>query len=536
MYGIVLDRASPFSLVRQLCECLRKRILDGDIPSGARLPSTRLLASELGVARNVVIDAYEQLEAEGYLTGVVGSGTTVTDLGEGISRKAAPGRRGPSGRGSAALVAAAARASAPAGRPSPAEGRIIDFASAPAGRPAPAEGRIIDFASAPAGRPSPAEGRIIDFASACGIPDLASFPYSTWRRCFARALDEARPEDLSFSDIRGDRGLRGQIAALLYRMRGIACDPDQVFITRGITHALSLVARFLRRRTSSALLEDPLLNSFKRELAAAGYGIGYVPVDEEGMATGAIPDSRDSALFLVSSSHQFPTGGILPIARRLELLSAAEARGGWIFEDDYDGDIRLRGLPVPPIATLDSERVFYSGTFNKTLFPAIRTGYLVVPERLSESFAAFRLGISDWMESIPGKALASFIRDGHYERRALALKRLYARRRDLVAAGVESLLGERAIAAGAEAGCHCRIRIRIRRGAAGSVRSPAARLGWDGAPAFGVKVATVERYISDPRSAARRFKGDILIGYGNLGVEEIEEGMERLRRFIASRG
>ncbi len=480
MYGIFLDRASPCSLVRQLCESLRKRILDGGIPSGSRLPSTRRLAEELGVARNVATEAYEQLEAEGYLRGIVGSGTVVTELAEGMGKRAAALGRRPSG---AAERASALSASAP-------------------------------------------EGRLVDFASACGIPDLSSFPYKTWRRSFVEALDSAKPGDLSFSDIRGGRELREQIAALLFRMRGVSCDPQRIFITRGITHALSLACRFLRKKTGSALLEDPLLNSFKRELYAAGYDIGYVPVDEEGLDTRAIPASGARALFLVSSSHQFPAGGILPIARRLELLSAAEARGGWIFEDDYDGDLRLRGLPVPPILSLDPERVFYSGTFNKSLFPAIRTGYLVVPERLSESFAAFRLGISDWMETIPGKALASFIRDGHYERRVLALKRLYSRRRDRVISHIGAILGEASFARGAEAGCHCRI---------GLGGSDAAGADWSGAAAFGVKIATVSRYISAPRSQARKFKDDILIGYGNLDDAEIDEGMRRLGRFLEKR-
>jgi GntR family transcriptional regulator / MocR family aminotransferase len=476
MYGISVDRGSAISLVRQLCESIRERVLDGRIPPDSRLPSTRLFAVELGVARNVVTDAYEQLEAEGYLKGAVGSGTIVTALAESIGMRAARDRRRAVARG----------------------------------------------ASAVRGGVHPA-GLVIDFASACGIPDIASFPYRTWKRCMAEALDSASPADLSFSDIRGARVLRDEIQAMLFRMRGISCDPDQIFVTRGITHALSLVCRFLRNRAGSALLEDPLLNSFKRELAAAGYEIGYVPVDEEGFDTGAIPASGEGSLFVVSPSHQFPTGGILPISRRLELLSAAEARSGWIFEDDYDGELRLRGLPVPPIMTLENERVFYSGGFNKTMFPAMRTGYLVVPERIADHFASFRLGVSDWMETIPGKALAAFIRAGHYERRVLALKRLYSRRRERVLAGISSVFGEGASARGAEAGCHCRIALN---GAA------AAGTDWEAAPASGVKIATVARYLSAPRSSARRFKDDILIGYGNLDDEALGEGLARLRRFV----
>ncbi len=488
MYGITIEKDSPFPYVRQLCAALRKRILDGSLSPGSRLISSRALAAGLGVARNVVTDAYEQLEAEGYLEGIVGSGTIVTSLGERMIRRrdeagADRGMTTARGVGRAALHAAGALPSRTA------SGGAVG---------------------------------VVDFASACGTPDIASFPFRAWKRCIVESIDTARLRDYSFADARGEASLRDEIVLMLFRTRGIECSAEQVFITRGITHALQLVALFLRGRIDRAVLEDPLLNSFKRTLASAGIGMDFVPVDEDGLAVEAIPRTRKPALFVVTPSHQFPSGGILPISRRLRLLSAAEERGGWIFEDDYDGEVRLRGLPVPPVMTLDNDRVFYAATFNKTMFPALRTGFLVVPRCIADSFATFRLGLSDWMETIPGKALASFIRVGHYERRVLALRRLYARRREALVSGLKESFGDAAVVRGDEAGCHCRIAF------GKGFRAPR---DWRNAEASGVKVATVARYVSGKSP----FKDDIILGYGSLDDGEIGEGLRRMGGFLENR-
>lgn len=451
--------------MRQLCDALRAGILSGSIPAGSKLPSTRDAARELGTARNVVINAYEQLEAEGYLEGIAGSGTRVAQTG------ATPGKIEPRKRSDGA---------------------------------------------------PPAERKdVIDFASACGIPELTLFPFSKWRHCMLRSYDSASIGSFSFSDARGDGRLRESLAKLLFRTRGIECSPSQIFVTQGITDALALTTKFLRRKTDCAILENPVLNSFKRVIALSDYRVTYIPVDENGLEPEKIAGAGAPPLCVVSPSHQFPAGVLLPISRRLELIERVAGAGGWIFEDDYDGDLRLRGLAVPPLFTLAPNRIFYAGTFNKSLFPAIRTGYLVVPEEYVESFALFRLGLSDWTGSIVPGALAGFIDEGHYDRHLFALKKEYRARRETVQRELSAAFGQAASVHGCEAGTHCRVRL------------PPA--DWQKSEQRGIKVATVARYLVDPETASdgENFKNDIVLGYGNLPPESIARGIARIRDFLA---
>jgi GntR family transcriptional regulator/MocR family aminotransferase len=451
--------------MRQLCDALREGILSGSIPAGSKLPSTRDAARELGTARNVAISAYEQLEAEGYLEGIAGSGTRVAQTG------VTPARAEPRKRIDTAL---------------------------------------------------PSERKdVIDFASACGIPELTLFPYPKWRHCLLKAYDSASIGSFSFNDARGDERLRASLAELLFRTRGINCSPSQIFITQGITDALSLTTKFLRRKTGCAILEDPVLNSFKRVLAQSDFRVDYVPVDDSGLVSERIPISGEPRLCVVSPSHQFPSGTLLPISRRLELIERVAKTGGWIFEDDYDGDLRLRGLAVPPLFTLAPNRIFYAGTFNKSLFPAIRTGYLVVPEEYVEAFSLFRLGLSDWTGSIVSGALACFIDEGHYDRHLFTLKKEYRARRETVQRELAAAFGPMASVHGYEAGTHCRVSL------------PPA--DWQKSERHGIKVATIARYQADPKAKEgdANFRNDIVLGYGNLPGESIVKGISRMRTFLA---
>ena len=477
MYGITLDRSSPLPLVRQLCDTLRTRILDGSIPANTKLLSSRAASTELGIARNIVLESYEQLEAEGYLSGITGSGTRVTALADMLIKSSNRNVRD--------------------------EDKLEKKASP------------VKIEDVP----------LIDFATACGTPDIESFPYRNWKRCVASALETASYRDLSFTDVHGDLVLRQELASLLFRTRGIRCETEQLFITRGITHALSLTAQFIRKRTALAILEDPLINSFKRILLSAGYELSYIPVDESGLCAEQIPSGREPFLSIVSPSHQFPSGGILPISRRLELLERTQNAGGWIFEDDYDGELRLRGIPIPPIQTLDPDRVFYSGTFNKTLYPAIRLGFLIVPKPVTGAFATFRLGLSDWMESFTGRALAFFVRDGMYERHIWNLKKIYIARRDTVDSELERLFGDSVSIHGTEAGCHCRIHFCDPR---------YESVDWRKATREGIKIATVARYLSGVQTdpATMKLRNDIILGYGNLDGEAIRTGIAGLYRFL----
>lgn len=502
-YDISIDRDSQLSLVRQLSDGLRARILDGRLTAGSKVPSTRDAAASLSVARNVVLEAYEQLEAEGYLEGIAGSGTRVADI-----------------TGSARLPARLARGQ---------EARPMTVIAARTQTGSPTRAPAID----------------VDFATACGVPEPSVFPVAAWKRCVAASAADVALDGLAFPDARGHEGLREELSSLVYRSRGIACGPERIFVTRGTTHALSLVARYLRPRSSLAVIEDPMLNSFRRLLARFSFGVECVPVDEAGLRVdalrGAVSRSRAGidregrngfgargCLTVVTPSHQFPSGVILPVSRRLELLDFAASSNGWVFEDDYDGELRLRGVPVPPILCLDPSRVFYAGTFNKTLYPALRLGYLIAPDREVEPFAAMIRAHAEWPETLASGALASFIGEGAYERHLRTLRKLYSRRRAALEESVARRFGDVYAVKGSEAGCHCRL---------SPTQEGSSRIV-DAARALssGVAVAEVAHYLDAKRAVRARargdgtaaFLGDLLLGYGNLDEATIDRGIATL--------
>jgi len=290
-----------------------------------------------------------------------------------------------------------------------------------------------------------------------------------------------------------------------------------------------------------------MLNSFRRLLARFSFDVGCVPVDDGGLRVDMMREnSTRGSLTVVTPSHQFPSGVILPVSRRLELLDYASSANGWVFEDDYDGELRLRGVPVPPVLCLDPAHVFYAGTFNKTLYPALRLGYLIVPEREVDPFAAMIRAHAEWPETLASGALAAFIGEGAYERHLRALRKLYARRRAALTESVARHFGDAYAVKGSEAGCHCRLSPnfpqspRAMPSRTGSPRAALRRVDRELALANGVAVAEVAHYLSARPFAARGrtvrdnddspFHDDLLLGYGNLDEATIDRGIETLAR------
>lgn len=453
MFGLVLDRRSERPLGQQIAHHLRQWILGGQLAPGSRLPSSRDLAREWTVARNVVTTVYDQLVAEGFLEARVGSGTRVA---QGAARRIPP--------------------------------------------PPFAVGED---------RPRPLDQ--VDFAAACGHPDLVSFPLARWRSCLLRSWDALPEAALGFADVRGDPGLRAALVSWLARTKGLVCGADQVFITPGITPGLVLTAGFLRHRADRAVVEDPALPALIRQLAGLGYSLDRGLVDASGMSVAEVPARASGRLWVVSPSHQFPSGALMTLARRFELLNRISQEGGWVFEDDYDGDLRFRGGPVPPLATLDPDRVFYAGTFNKSLFPSLRLGFVVVPARLVSALVRYRESRGDWGALTQQRALALFVAEGSYDKRLATLRQLYRNRRDRVDQGLVRAFGPEAGLEGAEAGAH------------GWFRLPdAPRKALDGSS--GVRLAALSDYTKTPEL----WRGCYLLGWGNLSFERIEVGLARL--------
>jgi GntR family transcriptional regulator/MocR family aminotransferase len=416
---IALDPAAPLPLHRQLYQAVRAAILAGRLAAGTRLPASRTLAGALGVSRNTVMSAYEQLLAEGYIGGQIGSGTYVSSALPDVLLRA-PAAAAPTPTG--ALARQVSR-----------RGALLAATPVSIAR---------DQGAPRAFRP--------------GLPAFEAFPQTNWARLVARHWRRSPAELLSYGDPAGYRPLREQIAEYLRAARGVRCDPDQVVVVAGSQQGLDLAARVLLDPGDHAWLEDPGYIGARGALASAGATLTPVPVDAEGLqvAEGArrCPHAR---LAYVTPSHQYPLGVTMSLARRLALIDWARRAGAWILEDDYDSEYRYTGRPLPALQGLDGDsRTIYLGTFSKVLAPSLRLGYMVVPRDLAPVFVAARALADRHAPTVEQAALADFIGEGHFARHLRRTRALYAERQAaLIEASAQHLAGLLEVAP-AEAGMH----------------------------------------------------------------------------------
>jgi GntR family transcriptional regulator/MocR family aminotransferase len=388
--SLALDRAAPHSLQDQIVGYFRDAVLSGRLKAGARVPSSRALASEHDVSRITAVQAYDRLVAEGYLVARPGAGLFVAD--------SVPDHH---------LLPEPARVSR---APTPSRAA-----------------RVVPLLPVPAVSRRPLE--ILPLA--VGIPALDEFPWADWARITTR-LHRARPTDLlGYGEPQGESVLRVAIATYLGTARGIACTPDQVVIVSGAQQGIELAARVLARPGERAWVEEPGYLLGRAALATAGLAPVAVPVDAEGLDVGAgTREAPDARLALVSPSHQYPLGALMSLRRRLALLDWADAADAWIIEDDYDGEYRYSGRPLAPLYTLDrAGRVFYLGTFSKVLAPGLRLGYLVMPPDLVERLTALKAASDRHAPRLPQHVLARFIAEGRLAAHLRRMRTLYARRR-----------------------------------------------------------------------------------------------------------
>lgn len=481
---IVLDRSSATPLFRQLYESLRTSILRGRLPSGTRLPSTRALAADLAIARNTVANAYEQLLAEGYVEGQVGSGTYVA--------RTLPDDAVPVG----AEVAPAAREPCP-GRRLSRRGDLLAGTSVGVSRTS--------------ATPRPFRA---------GLPAFDAFPFQLWARLMARHWRHPSRELLGYSAPVGYRPLREAIAAHLAATRAVRCDAEQVVIVAGSQQALDLAARVLLDEGDVVWIEDPGYLGARGALVGAGARVVGVPVDAEGIdvAWGAAhaPTPR---LVYVSPSHQYPLGVMMSLARRLALLDWASRADAWILEDDYDSEYRFVGRPTAALQGLDRDgRVIYLGTFSKVLLPSLRLGYLVVPPDLVDAFAAARALVDRHSPLVEQAVLADFINDGHFAHHVRRMRLLYAERQaTLVEAASRELSGLLDVRP-ADAGLHL-----IGWLPEGVDDVAAASL----ADARDVETIPLSRYYLQPAP-----RGGLVLGYAALNEEQIREGVSQLAQAL----
>jgi GntR family transcriptional regulator/MocR family aminotransferase len=481
-----LDGEGP--LHRQAHRALRGAVLAGRLRGGERLASSRALARELGVSRNTVLQAYEQLVAEGYATARGGSGTYVAEV--------LPPRSGRPRRGSAARE--------PGAEPE----RLSAF------------GRRLE-AGVPRGASWSLPRERVPFDFRYGEPAYADLPLATWARILGRRARRLSVKRLAYQPPEGADELREALAGYLARARGVVCSPDRIVAVRGSQQAIDLATRLLVDPGDTVVLEEPHYTGFSFCLSALGAKLAYVPVDEHGLRVEELAAVGDARLACVTPSHQYPAGGVLPLPRRLALLEWARSRSAWILEDDYDGEFRFEGRPIECLQALDRHgRVLYAGTASKCLFPALRIGWLVAPASLAGPLRSAKALADTGTATLEQLAFADFIAEGHLERHVRRSRLRHAARRRALVEALDQELGPRARVLGASAGLHVLVRL-------------------DELPARDVRrlrEACRERgvgvYPAAPFYARPPARAELLLGYASLDEDAIREGVRRLRAAI----
>jgi GntR family transcriptional regulator/MocR family aminotransferase len=278
-----------------------------------------------------------------------------------------------------------------------------------------------------------------------GLPALDAFPRKAWSRLAVREVRALSSDRMAYPDAAGYRPLREAIAAYLAIARGVACAPHQVFVTGGYQGALGLIGRTVLRRGDAVWFEDPGYHLARQSLEATGARLVPVPVDADGFDVGqAVARAPRARLAVVTPAHQSPLGVALSLPRRLRLLAWAKQADAFIVEDDYDGEFHYVGRPLPALKSLDrADVVFYAGSFSKVLFPALRLGYLVAPDRLVDTFAAASRALQAGNPVLEQAVVARFMLDGHFARHLKRMRDLYAARRASLAAALAGVFGDR---------------------------------------------------------------------------------------------
>lgn len=421
---ITVDRKLPLSLQRQIYDSFRLFILDGRLRPGQRIPSTRVLAAEVGVSRVPVLNAYAQLLAEGYIESRVGAGTVVS-----------------------------------ASLPEQSLSRETAGLSRAATRSGPRR-----FAKRCSLLPEK-EGFVwMQHFGAFRVGQVAihQFPVHLWSRLVARQSRLATLNSFHYGALMGSSRLRRAIAHYLKVARAVRCEADQVLIVNGSQQALEIATRVLLDPEDRVWIEEPSYGLARDVFTLNGCRLVPVPVDEEGLAVSAgIKAGRDARAAFVTPSHQFPLGVTMSASRRLQLIEWAQHSGAWILEDDYDSEFRYESSPIASLQGLDpNSRVIYIGTFSKVLFPALRLGYLVVPSDLVDAFATMRRVVDLGMPTLMQEVLADFIEEGHYARHIRRMRLHYAAVRSALSKALEENLSDVLAPVGDEAGMHLTVLLR----------------------------------------------------------------------------
>ncbi|EKQ51261.1 MULTISPECIES: PLP-dependent aminotransferase family protein [unclassified Clostridium] len=458
-----IDRHSDISLIRQIYGQIKLLILEGKLVEGSKLPSTRWLSEDLNVSRNVILEAYEQLMAEGYIESRHGSGTIVSK-GTYFKREAIK------------------------------ENQVVS-----------------------AKIQKEYDNDIIDFRS--GIPELGMFPKKEWGNLLNKTCINNSCSIFRYCDPEGVIELRQELSKYLFRTRGIQSKPEQIVIISGSTQGLSLISKILYKSNAEVIVEDPIHYGLLNVISSCGYSINPIPVDDKGLKTEMMNSIGKVEFVYVTPSHQFPLGGVMPIQRRIDLVKFAEKNNCYIIEDDYDSEFRYEGQPISSLYELEPSKVIYVGSFSKILAPALRLGYMILPEELLDRYKKLKMYTDVHTESISQLALAKFISEGKLEKHIWKMRKEYTKKRQILIKNLDYYFSNKYIVKGQAAGLHLVIEfedITFNEKILEEIIKEK------------VKVYPVEKYAINKGN----HKNEIILGYGHLSIKEIEEGIRRIEKAL----
>ena len=464
---------------RRLAHLLQQAILSGQLASGAKLPSSRALGADLGIARNTVTHVYEQLLVEGYVLAQTGSGTYVADT-------------------------------------SPA--RVRDADARPGRRPLRDHQRL-----------SKRGRRTIEMAGVGkrqwgafmpGVPDVTEFPLKTWNRLQNRIWREIRPELMTYAPGGGYRPLRRALADYLRMTRAASCVPEQVIVTTGIHQSVDLAIRLLCDVGDEVWIEEPCYWGIRNLLLSSGLKLVPIPVDAEGMNPGPRHLARPPRLIICTPSHQYPLGCVMSLSRRRMLLEYARLHDCWIIEDDYDSEFRYGIRPLASLQGLDQHgQVIYVSSFSKLLFPGMRVGYMVVPGTMADLFAQGIAELYREGQVMLQAILTEFIDAGHLGTHIRRMRGLYAERRDVLIQAVTARYGDRLPILGGEAGLHMALALPHLKDDLAVAHRALER---------GILVRALSGYYSTARAA----RTGLILGYASVPAAQIGPAFDTLADVI----
>jgi GntR family transcriptional regulator/MocR family aminotransferase len=392
MYGFHIEKEQTYSNSKQLQNQIREAIITGRLKAGDQLPPTRKLSLELKIARNSVIESYEQLIAEGYLESIEGSGTYIADIGN----------------------------------PSAIHYNTSTYTDLPENKPED----------------------VISFNAGC--PDELSFPKNLW----AKVIRNAVIDDTSVFSYTGTTLLQKEICSYVFRCKGIVCDYRQIVIVNGASGGLDIIAKALVDQSNQIAMEDPCIHFVHEIFAKHNYKIHPVPVDNQGIIMDKLYELNNINLIYTVPSHQFPIGGVMPAKRRLSLLSYAVEKNAYVIEDDYDSEYRYKGEALQALRNLNPERVIFVGSFSKIFSPYLRLGYLILPFQLCPIITDQIERSNLWTNTAIQLAMAELLNRKYIDRHTYRMKKIYEEKRIYLMKKLYEEFGDRIIISGEYAGLH----------------------------------------------------------------------------------